>query len=316
MDITLVGVAAFGIAVLLMFWGLARILASQSVELDSRLGANYGLDGSADEIYTGAKGKSKRFNRLVSTSTRARIAAQLARADLKLTPGEYVMAQILATVAGLALGYFVFRGNLLFAAVLGAVGLYLPRWYVKHRQRKRIAAFNAQLPDAIVLMANSLRAGYSFLQSMETVSQQVQLPMSVEFRRVVREVNLGLTMEEALDGMAQRVPSDDLDMVITAIDIQNQVGGNLAEILDIIAHTIRERVRIMGEIRTITAQQRLSANVLSVLPLLLGLVIYAMSPTYVSLLWQTQCGLLMVGVGALLMVSGYFIIRRIAAIQV
>ena len=125
-------------------------------------------------------------------------------------------------------------------------------------QGRRLNAFNNQLGDTIVLLSNALRSGYSLLQSMETASRELSQPMAGELQRVTREVGLGLTIQDALANMMRRMPSDDLDLLITAINVQHEVGGNLAEILDTIAHTIRERIRIVGEIRTITAQQRLS----------------------------------------------------------
>jgi tight adherence protein B len=141
-------------------------------------------------------------------------------------------------------------------------------------------------------------------------------PVSAEFQRVIREVGLGLTLQQALENLYRRIPSDDLDFMITAINIHREVGGNLAEILDTLAHTIRERVRIMGEIRAITAQQRLSALILSLLPVALGLVLYAMNPPYIASLWQSTCGLAMLGVGGVLIVLGYFTVRQIAVIEV
>lgn len=315
-DPLLIGSIIFGVAVFAMFMGALRILASRSVTLDERLGADFGADESLETARAGTKGQSRRFNRLVSGTARERILSELMRADLKFTPGEYVMGQIVMTLLGFMVGFVIFRGNLLTAVAGGLIGLYLPRWYVKHLQRKRLNAFDAQLPDAILLIANALRSGYSLMQSLDTVSKEVGSPMSQEFVRVTRELNLGLSTDEAFDNLALRIPSDDLSMVITAIDIQNQVGGNLAEILDIIAHTIRERVRIMGEIRTITAQQRLAARVLALLPLGIAAILYALNPQYISQLWQSQCGLVMIGIGTVMSITGYLFIRRIAMIRV
>ena len=140
--------------------------------------------------------------------------------------------------------------------------------------------------------------------------------MSVEFLRVTREIGLGLTTQEALANLLRRIPSSDLDLMITAINVQHEVGGNLAEILDTIAFTIRERVRIVGEIRSITAQQRLSGTLLSGLPILLGLVLYVLNPSYMSKLWQETCGWVMMGTGLVMIVAGYFAIRKIVSIEV
>ena len=139
--------------------------------------------------------------------------------------------------------------------------------WLGRRRASRLKAFNKQLPDTITLIANALRAGSSFLQAIEMVVREGQPPVTTEFDRVVREVNLGLAFDVALENMVRRVRSDDLELMATAITIQHQVGGNLAEILDSIAFTIRERVRIKGEIKTLTAQQRLSGYVVAVLPI-------------------------------------------------
>ena len=158
-------------------------------------------------------------------------------------------------------------GNPLALLVGALIGFILPRFWLGRRKSGRLNAFNKQLPDTITLIANALRAGSSFLQAMELVVRESRPPISAEFGRVIREVNLGLPFEHALENMVRRVQSDDLELMATAISIQHQVGGNLAEILDSIAYTIRERIRIKGEIRTLTAQQRLSGYVVAVLPI-------------------------------------------------
>jgi len=306
----------FAISVFLIFFGLDRVLASQASTIETRLDRYAARQiTSPMPSPTQAKGRG-RFNSLVSGERSSAIATELARADLRLTPGEYMMANLASLIVCALLGFIIFRGNLIFGAIGALVGFYLPRFYVRHLQRKRINAFNNQLGDTIVLLANSLRSGYSLLQSMETVAKELPPPMSVEFARVTREIGLGLTIQDALANMLRRMPSDDLDLMITAINVQHEVGGNLAEILDTIAHTIRERVRILGEIRALTAMQRLSGTILSVLPVILGLVMYAMNPAYMSRLYQDICGLIMIGVGTLMVVMGYFAIRRIASIEV
>ena len=246
----------------------------------------------------------------------SKLAAELARADLKFTVGEFVALNIGAIAAGFVLLYILGRANLLFGLIGGIVGFYAPRLWVRQLQARRLTAFNNQLGDTLILLANSLRSGYSLLQSMETVSRELAAPMSVEFTRVVREIGLGLTIEEALAHMLQRVNSEDLDLVITAINIQHEVGGNLAEILDTISHTIRERVRIKGQIRAMTAQQRFSGYVISVLPVLLGAVMLMINPGYVGRMFQEPCGIMMLLTGGMMIIVGYMIIRRITNIEV
>jgi tight adherence protein B len=196
------------------------------------------------------------------------------------------------------------------------LGFFLPRFYVKYRQAKRLRDFNSQLGDAINLLANGLRSGYSFLQAMDAVAGEMPPPISEEFQRVVREIGLGLSNERAMNNMLRRIPSDDLDLMITAVNVQHEVGGNLAEILETISHTIRERIRIKGEIRVLTSQQMISGYVVSFLPIGLGLILYAMNPEYMGAMFQEPCGLAMIAVGVISMTIGFIAIRKIVNIEV
>ena len=244
------------------------------------------------------------------------LAAHLARADLKLTVGEFLALQLIS-----AIGFGVFgqllSGTIVLAILAAVIGWFAPRWYVSFRQGRRLRAFNDQLGDALNLMVNGLRSGYSVLQAIESVSHEMPKPISTEFGRVVQEVQLGLAVEQALDNMLRRVTSEDLDLVVTAVNVQREVGGNLAEILDVISHTIRERVRIKGEIRTLTAQGRYSGYVISLLPIGLALVLFCVNKPYVSQLFTTGwCGWAMVVCGLLMIASGFIAIQRIVAIEV
>jgi tight adherence protein B len=181
---------------------------------------------------------------------------------------------------------------------------------------RRLKAFNDQLSDTINLMVNGIRAGYSVMQAMEAVAEEMGPPISIEFGRVVREVQLGITLEQSLDNMLRRITSDDLDMMITAIKVQREVGGNLAEVLDSISYTIRERVRIKGEIQALTSYGRGAGNLLSALPIILSVVIYLISPNFMSQLFSDPCGWIMIGVSILGIILGYLIIRKIVNIDV
>jgi tight adherence protein B len=241
---------------------------------------------------------------------------QLARADLKITPAEFLVMQILSAGLGLLLAQLIFR--FLPLTLLGAVaGFFAPRLYVAWRQRRRLQAFNAQLGDAINLMVNGLRAGYSVLQAMEAVARELPPPISVEFDRVVKEQQLGLSLEQALQNMLRRVRSDDLEMLVTAILIHREVGGNLAEILDTISFTIRERVRIQGEIRALTAQQTLQRLCPDVPPIALGLILFGINRNYMLNFFNSGIlGYLMISCTLVMMLIGYFVIRRIVRIEV
>jgi tight adherence protein B len=178
--------------------------------------------------------------------------------------------------------------------------------------------FDDELGDTINLLVNGLRTGFSVLQAMEAVARELPQPVAGEFDRVVKEVQLGLSMEQALQNMLRRVKSEDLDLVVTAINVQREVGGNLAEILDVISHTIRERVRIKGEIRVLTAQGTISGYIITGLPLALMGILYLINREYVQRLWTTPgpCGWAMLIAGAILIVSGFLIIQKIVQIEV
>ncbi len=241
---------------------------------------------------------------------------QLARADLKLTPGEFLILQILSALFGLFVAQQIF--GLLPLATLGLIfGIFAPRLYVAWRQRRRLQAFNAQLGDAINLMVNGLRAGYSILQAMEAVARELPPPISTEFDRVVKEQQLGLSLDHALNNMLRRVHSDDLEMLVTAILIHREVGGNLAEILDTISFTIRERVRIKGEIRVLTAQQSYSGYILLFLPIVLSLILFGINRDYMLNFFNSGIlGYFMIACTAVMMLIGYFVIQRIVRIEV
>ena len=244
------------------------------------------------------------------------LQTQLARADLKLTVGEFLALQLMAAIAGGVLGYLVFS-TIILAVLFVVLGWFVPRWYVSIRQGQRLKAFNNQLGDALNLMVNGLRSGYSVMQAMEAVAKEMPPPIAVEYARVVQENQLGISLEQALANMLRRINSDDLDLVVTAINVQREVGGNLAEILDVISFTIRERVRIKGEINTLTAQGRYSGYVISFLPIVLGLILFVINKPYVSLLFtQGFCGWAMVVCGLLMIGSGFLAIQRIVNIEV
>lgn len=247
------------------------------------------------------------------------LSQELARADIKLRIGEYVAA-VLAVTLGLALVAWLIGGRQILSAIIGGViGFILPRVYVARAQRKRLQRFDDQLSDMLNLMVNGLRTGYSTMQAMEAVSRELPSPISDEFRRVVQEMQLGLTMERALDNLTRRISSQDLDLVVTAINVQREVGGNLSEILNIISHTIRERIRIKGEIRVLIATVMTSGKALSLMPVFLGVVLYFVNREYVERFWLPETR--MIGIPALmiagiLVFTGYSLMKRIADIEV
>jgi tight adherence protein B len=258
----------------------------------------------------------------------ANLQRDLARADLKLKTGEYlfIWAGVTVAVPGVrSIFSFLFPilGNPLVLLIGAFVGFMIPRFWLKRRQSQRLNAFNKQLPDTITLIANALRAGSSFLQACELVVRESRPPISLEFARVIREVNLGLPFEQAMENMVRRVRSEDLELMATAINIQHTVGGNLAEILDSIAFTIRERIRIKGEIRVLTAQQRMSGYVVAGLPIGLSIFLFIVAPTFFEPMFDSDvailglpAGVIIIGLGAVMMLIGFLMIRRIVDIEV
>ena len=244
------------------------------------------------------------------------LRAALSRADLKLTVGEYLIVWTSAFIIGIFVGSVVF-GSVVHIIFFGAIGLIGPRWYLRYRANKRLKLFNNNLADAILMLANSLRSGYSMLQSMELVSKEMSPPISTEFNRVIKEVGIGLSPEEALANLVRRIKSVDLEIMVMSINVQREIGGNLSVILDTIAHTIRERVRIKGEIRTLTAQASLSGYIISGLPLALAFILYTIDSKYISFFWTDHtCGLPLMAVSLFFMAIGTFLMRRITKIEV
>ena len=270
-----------------------------------------------EEEPTGIRRLLRSFGRyLESPRWDLSLEMRMLRAGLPLRSGEFIVL-CFASATLLAMLFLLFGGGQLVAGVTGAVaGFFFPFILVNMKIARRMKAFNSQLGDALILIANSLRTGYSFMQASDMVAQEMRPPISSEFSRAVKEMNLGVTIEDALANLGKRINSEDLDLVLTAVLIQRQVGGNLSEVLDNIARTIRERVRIRGEIRTLTAQGRISGIIVSLLPVVLGLVIYLLNPEYVKLLFVHPVGKIMLGVAGLGQVIGIIVIRRIVDIEV
>jgi tight adherence protein B len=246
-----------------------------------------------------------------------RLSRDLARADVKLRPVEYFITWFLAAIATGIIGYFL--GGLLVAIVGAIFGFFIPRIYIGRAQKSRLKKFDNQLGDMLNLMVNGLRAGFSTLQAMEAVSRELPSPISSEFRRVVQEMQLGIPMEEALDHLLRRINSDDLDLCITAINVQREVGGNLAEILDVISYTIRERVRIKGEIAALTAQGRATAWVISALPIILVLLLFVINREYIMQFFNPEtrgCGIPILVLAGLMIVSGFIATQKIVQIDI
>ncbi|MBI4497092.1 MAG: type II secretion system F family protein [Chloroflexi bacterium] len=316
------------IGVLLVFYALRETLLTDSdVEerLDLVMGRRRGNAPEATEE-KGTGGKESALAAHIEKALAKRTFAQgvqddLRRADLKLTVTEYMGLRIIAASIGAVIGYIAGITNELldmppaFLAAGAFIGWMAPSFYVGRRQSARLSAFVTQRPDTITLLANGLRAGNSLPQAMEMASREAPAPTGSEFARVVTEISLGLSPEEALNNLVRRVPSPDLDLMVTAMNVQREVGGNLAQVLEAIGNTIRERVRIKGDIETKTAQVQGSAYIISALPGLIGLVIFLLNGDYMRpmLKWPWIIGYICAGI---MIFVGFIVMRKMTEIKV
>jgi tight adherence protein B len=319
---TLILVSGGALAVILIVVGVIFSVRENRSVVDERLGRYLQDDDASLDTSAPRTPVTDWINaRVEGSSTGGRISERLAQADLKLKPGEYVGLIIISMFGVAVIGYFLGRDNqalrYAFAAIGALVGYFLPGAYVKREKEARLRRFSDQLPDMLNLAVNGLRAGYSTIQALESVSKELPSPISDEFRRVVREMQIGITMEVSFENLLRRIPSPDLDLVITAINIQREVGGNLAEILDIISYTIRERIRIKREIEVLVSQVLYSGRVLALLPIGLACFLWTINPEYMNnIVEHWQCGIPLFICGSLMIGLGYFVMTRIANIEV
>ena len=306
------------VLIILLVIGVVVSASSERTLVEQRLGQYLNEEKPVDRQAQDSALTKWVTDRVESTSFGDSISRSLARADLKFKAGEYI-ALVVISVLGVGAIAWLLGSRSPISFGIGAIGGYfIPGFYVRRQQSKRLHKFNEQLSDMLNLMVNGLRAGYSTMQAMEAISKELPSPISDEFRRVVQEMQIGIPMETALANLLRRIPSEDLDFVITAINVQREVGGNLSEILDTISFTIRERVKIKGEIRVLTSQVRASGSLLSIIPLILGLIIWFIDPSYIDSFFADGplCAGIAGGTIVLLIGLGYFVMMRIADIEV
>ena len=259
---------------------------------------------------------SSALNPLLARSSHSgRLADSLQKADLKMKSSEWILA-ILGAGAAIGLLLALRFGSPLLLLIGFPAAWILFGAYLRFRQARRTRAFNNQLGDTIALLSNALKAGYSFSQALASVGRNATPPIADEFNRATREIALGISVDDALNHMVQRNKSEDFDLLVTAVQIQRVVGGNLAEILDTIAFTIRERVRIQGEIRTLTAQARISGIIITLLPFGLAVILSFISPSYFGPMLSETMGKVMLGIGVVMIGIGAAAIQKIVKIEV
>lgn len=324
MALIIAGVAGM-LAFIILVVGIASIRSERRGDIEERLGrytSEYSslltefeeaqpIDGAQEQSVI-----SRRLDSMLSDrGFGKKWKVQLSRADLKLTIGEFAALHVISMIGAFLVGTVLFATPI-GGGVAGIAGFFFPRFYVTRKQSQRLKLFENQLPDTLSLWVNALRSGYSVLQSMEAIAKESPQPTSIEFRRVVQEVQLGVPMQDALGHLLGRMPSDDLDLVNTAVNIQREVGGNLAEILESISHTIRDRIKLKGEIGVLTAQGRITGWIISLLPIGLTLFLYMASPSYMGRLVENRmCGWPMLGCGLGLIGTGAALIQKIVSID-
>lgn len=313
------------LSVTLLVLGIAELRGGSGRVLTHRLehlgrGQPVAMPGSGSALRAVDHGKLGPLAGVLSRSRGVEsMATELERAGIPLRVGEF-MAVRFALAATLFLAPLVLVSNLMVALllsiVLAMVGYVLPRWYVGSRRRRRQAKITSQLVEMLNLMSTSLKSGYGLMQSFEFASQQLKPPIADELRRMLREASLGQGADGALQGLVDRVSSPDMELVMTAIKIQRTVGGNLAQLLDGVAFTMRERERLRGEVRTLTSQQRMTGIVIGALPIFIGLLFLAINPEYMSVLFTTMAGRILLLAGLGMQVLGVLTIRAILAFEV
>jgi tight adherence protein B len=321
MDLFLLVGIFVALAILLVFVGMAQLAGRTSDERLARYvrGSRFGGVGRGPWAEGAREGRASFVARLDEAMARRglveSVRRDLSRADIRLTVPEYLFINVAIVPLAFGVGYLISR-FWISALILALVAAFLPGLYLKLRQRRRIRAFNDQLEDVLNLVIASMRAGYGLMQSFDYVSKRLPDPAGKQFARVVREVSLGLSQDEALANLLMRVQSEDLELIVTAIGIHHEVGGNLTILLESVSTTIRERVRIKREIQSLTAMQRGSAYILVALPFIVAGVFFMMSPTYIMRLFEPGPTLCIPFGAVVCMALGFVITRRIMDIEV
>ena len=319
MDIILV--AAASLSVIFIVTGLTLAITSPRAAVMGR------LEKAAGDVSLEQKGKKTslkedllwvlgRLGRITPRRGRlSEIQLNLIKADVMMRAEEYIGLTLVVGVVVYTVTFLV-SGSILIGLVVALISLAIPGIIVNSKKAKRSQAITEQLPEALGIVASGLRAGFSFPQAISVVVRELEGPLTTEFARLLKENRLGKPMDEALNDLMARIENDDLEMLITALLIQRQVGGNLAEVLDSISHTIRERVRIKGEIKTLTAEGKMSAWILSLLPIGVALILSVINPGYIGTLVEEPVGIIMIVAAVIMLGIGVLVIRKIVNIDV
>lgn len=328
MTVDMLLVVCGGIAITLVVMGFYTLSLRQKSALSSRLRTYAEIEGEAADASAAAQPAGSPVSNLLRILLGRRymeqLAKELAQADVPLRPSEYLLLRLLVGAIGFLVGYYVleFFHSGLFLALLGVL---LPTVVLRIRQQQRRTRFSRQLADALMLLVSSLRSGYSFLKGLELVAAEMDDPIAKELKRALREVHLGTTLDQALLNLSNRINNTDLEIIVGAFLVQREVGGNLTELMEKVAETIRERLRIQGDIRVLTAQGRISGLVVSAIPFIVFGLIMLINPGYFAIMLEppmfrigtlaVPLGVLLLGLAVILQALGALWISRIVAIK-
>ena len=298
-------------AIFVFFWSMDKIRRERVVSPADPMGPRATPRELVDRLLKPAVENLSQRRKVAGKPT---LTEDLARAGLNITAPEYLLIRISAVALGAVIGIFRF-GFSIGPVVLGVVGFLLPPLVVAYLQRRRQQQFNEQLASMLQLLSNSLKTGYAIDRALETVAAKSQPPVSTEFERVTTEITLGTSVEDALSSLLLRINSPDLEFIVTAILLHVRVGGNLAEVLDNISDTLRDRLQTKRDMSVLTAQSRASASIITGLPILLALGLYIFVPGYYQPMTSTWIGYVMLGVAAFLILIGNLLIQRMTALE-
>lgn len=295
------------------------IVVEKPGDITHRLEAYAAVRQGAPERRETRRGMSRLLSvldRLLSGQATARaLALRLAQANIRMTVPEFVVMSFSLAVAFGVVG-FAFQRLVISGLAAGLVGFALPWMLVESRRGRRIKAFHDQLIDVLTLVVGSLRGGHALLTALDLVSKELGPPASEEFDRVLREIGFGLSQAEALNNLVARMETDDLQLIVTAVNISHEVGGNLSTVLEKITETLRERIRLQGEIRVLTTQQRLTSYVLAALPLVLTVVLSLLNPKWIMQMFQPGWVRIIPAVALTSDIVGFIITQRLTKIEV
>ncbi len=303
------------LAGLMVFFVVTLLLHSEKAVIMERRMKKFETETGFDEIHTGVINEKKKKKKLNGVGFVSREFANfLLMSGVKLRAAEFIASWLLSSTVPAMIAYAL-SGKLVTTFAIAAVGIAVPPILVQRSRKKRQTAFNKQLGESLGIMINSVKAGFSFQQAMESIAAETQPPLAAEFEKTVREIHYGISMEEALKHMGERVKNKDLDLLISAVLVAGQVGANLSDIMEVIAETIRDRVKIKAEVRVLTTTGRFSGIIIGLLPVFIILILMVINPDYFTSFAESLIGKVMLGGAVIMELLGFAVIRKIVDIK-